>query len=209
MKNLTNENLLTLIFTSFAPKANNNILSDIQNKTISKVILVLADYKKICKSIEPDFAMAMSETKLSSIALLPNGNIISASRERAFKLWNINDNSCKLLAIEQFVSSLLILPDDKFASCDHQYDFINILEMKADSYPECIKSIAYERCENIIGLFSLSNLIIACSAIFDESFGILILDSKNEYNCIQSFPGHTLLIKTIISLPNNSNCFRV
>jgi WD40 repeat protein len=46
-------------------------------------------------------------------------------------------------------------------------------------------------------------LNIACSAIFGGSIGILILDSKNEYNCIRSFLGHALLIKTIISLPND------
>jgi hypothetical protein len=41
MVNLTNENLLTLIFTSFTLKANNNIMLGIKNKTISKAILVL------------------------------------------------------------------------------------------------------------------------------------------------------------------------
>jgi hypothetical protein len=60
MINLTNENLLTLIFTTFTPKANNNILIGIKNKTISKAILVFADYKTIFKSIELDIAIAKS-----------------------------------------------------------------------------------------------------------------------------------------------------
>jgi WD40 repeat protein len=46
-------------------------------------------------------------------------------------------------------------------------------------------------------------LNIACSAKFEESFRILILDSKDEYNCIQSFLGHIQMINTLISLPNN------
>jgi hypothetical protein len=64
---------------------------------------VLADYKNIFKSIELDFVMAKSEKNLSSIALLPNGCIISASHDKALKLWKINDNNCIFLAIEQFV----------------------------------------------------------------------------------------------------------
>jgi hypothetical protein len=60
MLSLENENLLTLIFTNFTLKANNNILSGIKNKTISKAILVLADYKKIYKSIELKIAMSKS-----------------------------------------------------------------------------------------------------------------------------------------------------
>jgi WD40 repeat protein len=178
MKNLTNGNLMTLItliFTSFTPKANNNILSDIKNKTISKAILVLADYKKIFKSIELDFVIAKSETKLSSIALLPNGNIISASHDKELTLWNINDNNCKFVKTKQFVSSLLTLPEDKFASCSYQHNHINIWDVKTDSDPECIKNInTYEGCKYISSLFLLSDLNIACSAKFEESIRILI-----------------------------------
>jgi WD40 repeat protein len=203
MKNLANENLLTSIFTSFTHKANNNILIGIKNKTISKAILVLADYKKIFKSIELDFVMAKSEIQFSRIALLPNGNIISTSRDNALNLWNINDSNCILLAIEQFVSNLLTLPDDKFACCSYLNNHINIWEMKTDSDPKCIKSInTYEDCKYIIKLFLLSDLNIACSAVFDEGFRILILDSKNEYNCIQNLSGHIHLISNLISLPN-------
>jgi WD40 repeat protein len=203
MINLTNENLLTLIFTSFTPKANNNILIGIKNKTISKVILVLADYKKIFKSIELDFVIAKSRGVFSSVALLQNGNIISAAREKVLKLWNINDNSCKLLAIGQVVSNLLVLSNGKVASCYCQYNYINIWDIKANSDPECVKTIAYERCKNIIKLFLLSDLNIACSVILDNGVGILILDSKNEYNCIQSFLVHNYAIESLISIPNN------
>jgi WD40 repeat protein len=44
---------------------------------------------------------------------------------------------------------------------------------------------------------------IACSAIFDKSLRILILDSKNEYNCIQNLFDHYHVIKALISLPND------
>jgi WD40 repeat protein len=144
--------------------------------------------KRFLNPIELDTVFAKSENEFSSIALLPNGNILSASREKALKLWNINDNNCIFLATEQFVTSLLILPEDKFACCSSKYNHINIWEMKADSNPECIKSInTYEGCKFISKLFLLSDLNVACSARFDESFRILILDSKNEYNCIQNF----------------------
>jgi WD40 repeat protein len=209
MRNLTNVNLLTLIFTSFTPIANNNILSGIKNKIISKAILVITDYKKIFKSIELDNVMAKSEKDLSSIALLPNGNIISASNDKALKLWNINDNNCIFLATEQFVTSLLILPDYKFACCSYQPNHINIWDMKVGSNPECVKSInTYEGCKFINKLFLLSNFNIACSARFDESFRILILDSKNEYNCIQNFLSYSDDKRSYQST-KKSNCFRV
>jgi WD40 repeat protein len=73
--------------------------------------------------------------------------------------------------------------------------------MKADWDPECIKTIAYEGCKEIIKLFLLSDFNIACSARFEETIRILILDSKNEYNCIQNFSGHANIIQTLISLP--------
>jgi WD40 repeat protein len=203
MLSLSNENLLTLIFTSFTLKANNSILFRIKNKAISKAILLVADYKKIFKSIELDIVMADSEKEISSIALLPNGNIISASREKVLKLWNINDNNCIFLATEQFVSNLLILPDDKFASCYYLCNHINIWDMKTDSDHKYIITIAYEGCKKINKLFLLSDLNIACSAEFEESIRILILDSKNEYNCIQNLLGHTYIIETLISLPND------
>jgi WD40 repeat protein len=155
-------NLLTLIFTSFTPKGNNNILIGIKNKTISKAILVLADYKKIFKSIELDIVIK-SETKLSSIVLLSNGNILLASFEKALKLWNINNNNCILLETEQFVSSLLMLPDDKFACCSYKNNHINKWEMKTDSHPECIKTInIYDGCKYINKLFLLSDLNEYC-----------------------------------------------
>jgi hypothetical protein len=82
---------------------------------------------------------------------------------------------------------------------------------KAASYPECVKAITYERCKNIIKLFLLSNLNIACPANFDKSIGILILDSKNECNCMQSLLGHAYRIQTLISLPNDRivSCLRM
>jgi hypothetical protein len=105
MLSLKNENLLTLIFTNFTLTANNNILSGIKNKTISKAILVLADYKRIYKSIELEIVMTKSEKEFFNIALLPNGDIITASNNsKEIKLWNINDKSCKSLEIEQFVT---------------------------------------------------------------------------------------------------------
>jgi WD40 repeat protein len=203
MLSLKNENLLTLIFTSFTLKANNNISSGIKNKTISKAILVLADYKKIYKSIELEIVMSKSGKEFLKIALLPNGGIVSASDNGALKLWNINDNSCKLLEIEQFVNHLLRLPDGKFASCYDDNNYINIWEMKADSETECIKSIVYEGCKEIIKLFLLSDLNIACSAKFGESFRILILDSKNEYNCIQNLSGHAGVVRALVSLQSD------
>jgi WD40 repeat protein len=203
MLNLAGENLLTLIFTSFTIKENNSILSRIKNKTISKAILVVTDYKKIFKSLKLDFVMAKSEKDLSSIALLPNGNIISASHDKALKLWNINDNNCLYFAKKQFVSNLLMLPDNKFASCYNQCNYINIWHMKTDSDPECIKSIAYEGCKKINKLFLLSDLNIACSTKFEESIRILILDSKNEYNCVQNLLGHAYIVETLISLTSN------
>jgi WD40 repeat protein len=147
--------------------------------------------------------MAKPEKEFLNLALLPNGNIISTSHDNSLKLWNIIDNNCiLLLATEQFVSSLLMLPENKFAYCFYPNNHINIWEM--NSNPECIKSVnAHEGCKYIGKLFLLSDLNIACSAKFDESFRILILDSKNEYNCIQNLSGHALIIETLISLPND------
>jgi hypothetical protein len=84
MLSLKNENLLILIFTSFTLKANNRILSCIKNKTISKAILVLADYKKIYKSIELEIVISKSEKQFSNMALLQNGNIISVSHNLSY-----------------------------------------------------------------------------------------------------------------------------
>jgi WD40 repeat protein len=44
-------------------------------------------------------------------------------------------------------------------------------------------------------------LSIACSAKFDKSIRILILDSKNEYNCIQNLSGHACVVRTLVSIP--------
>jgi WD40 repeat protein len=96
-----------------------------------------------------------------------------------------------------------MLPDDKFASCYHQYNYINIWDMKTGSNPKCVKTLAYKGCKNVLKLFLLSDLNIACSAIFDESVRILILDYNNEYNCIQSLFGHHYNIKTLTSLPKD------
>jgi WD40 repeat protein len=65
------------------------------------------------------------------------------------------------------------------------------------------KNYKYEGCKYISKLFLLSDLNIACSAKFEESFRILLLDSKNEYNYIQNLSGHALIIEALISLPND------
>jgi WD40 repeat protein len=101
------------------------------------------------------------------------------------------------------MSYLLILSDDNFASCYCLHNDINIWKIKADSDPECVKTIAYESCKEIDRLFLPSDLNIACSANFEESIRILILDSKNEYKCIQNLSGHADIIETLISLPSD------
>jgi WD40 repeat protein len=57
--------------------------------------------------------------KINSLALLTNGNIISASHDATFEIWNTITTQCiRSINHDQAVFSMAMLSNDKLATCN-------------------------------------------------------------------------------------------
>jgi WD40 repeat protein len=200
MANLANDYLFSLIFSNFSLNRRDEVFTNIKNKAISRTILNLTDYKTIFKSIELD-KVIYTEHQITYASSLTGSNIITASNEKAFLLWNMNSVEFITFKATEVIGSLIELPNGNIASCSQTSCCINIWDSK-NSF-KCIKSTYINGYKGLYALLLLSNSNIACSAKSNTGNFILILDSDNAYKCIKAFDEHTLSIVTLINLPDN------
>jgi hypothetical protein len=95
MNSFTNENLFGLVFSTYSLFKMKQILDRLKNKILNSTIYRSISYKKIftlmghTKTILQDIGVYNN-----SLALLPNGNIISAINGRGPNISDINNDTC-------------------------------------------------------------------------------------------------------------------
>jgi WD40 repeat protein len=181
MKNFKNENLLQLILSNITLYETRSLFHNMKNKTICKTILKLLNYEDIFKSMgKSKFAIIEQCKKETSLAVLPNGKIVSA--EHTIRLWDTYNNIVlKTLIVEDEVIFITALPDNTIVICLQN----SIVKIWKTEY--LIITTKLEEYKTFYDALLLPNGNIACIADnHNYDANILILDSKNNYKCLKA-----------------------
>jgi WD40 repeat protein len=151
------------------------------NKKINKIILRLLNYDDILRSIgKSKQVLEQCEESISYAVALPNGNIVSA-RTHTIKARDSNNLTIlNTLDVEDVIIYLAALPDNNVVIC-LENGTIKVWNTEVYVYNEKLKEY-----NHLSGALLLSNSNIACIADdIDCRACFLILDSKNNYECLK------------------------
>jgi WD40 repeat protein len=201
MISLENINILWLVFESFPLPKVKAISSEIANSTLLKVMYKIMSFEKRLEKLGKNKSLLIGhKNKVNSLAILQDGNIISASDDKTLKVWDIKTLQC-IFTIEDdsMINSVIVLNDGTIVYCTYS---IKVQETK-DDY-NSFKTIDLEdyRALNNLVLLSNDNLAISASNKFGLGSVVLTLDPSDDYKCIKSL-SFLYKVDCIINLLSN------
>jgi hypothetical protein len=203
-----NENILGLIYNSYANYHNRQLLDKMFNKTISKIILSKRKtFNSIYKTIGKNNKVYITHNNsILFFASLPNNSLIITTNDKKLNLWSLENYQCiKLIEQEDNITSLIVLPNYKLITTTDD-SFIKARSINKDF--KTTASLHLEGYSGLSNLLFLSNGKIACSAVHSNSYPIIILDYSNEkITYIKHLLGHDSWITRIINLSENGFAF--
>jgi WD40 repeat protein len=196
----TDENLLKLIFENLQLLRIQHLITKIiNNKLITSKLLDILSYDKIFKSMGRDKTILEHKYSISSLVLLPDGTILAAECIM-LKFWNPDNCQCIGTVNEDIsIRSVILLPEWKFAIC---LAFGIKIRLAKDDY-QCIRNINLEGCYDYFTLLLLKNGNLVCSLNKSFSINFMVLDSNNDYICIQKFRAHSKWTTQLVNLSGN------
>jgi hypothetical protein len=205
---LQNENILGLVFENFALREANRLHIETKNKTFSKLLLMSLNFQAIYKSIgKTKTSLVGHKLTPSSIALMPDGNVISVSKDKTLKLWDINNNTC-IGTVSAFVElvdvSLLVLSDSTVITCSRN-NHIQLWDVKVKF--SCTKVIRLNKYKPVkSNPIILANGYLVVSAIdYNLAASILILDlNKDDNNILKKLTESTYHWHSFVNITNNT-----
>jgi WD40 repeat protein len=204
MNTLTNENILKLIFSNYKFPIGEFITKILKNKLLCISMLKIGNYKNIYRSMGKSNIIFNKNDPciIKSLALLPNGHLLSASNLGILKLWNTNSLKCiKAIDCEFTIYSIAVLPGGQIATCqNHEVHIWN-----DQLFSTKIKTISFEdNYKDFNNLLVLhKNNYLAFSARLFSSHCIIILDCMKDYSCVKIMHEHTNCINSVINISNN------
>jgi WD40 repeat protein len=201
MNNFYNENIIKLIFTSLSLFSIKQLLDVTHNQTITICILKTLNYDKIFRSIgRCKKVIEGHEASISSLQLLPNNTLASASWSGEIKLWDLSTYECiKSLGQKSSVRLILHMPNGNIVTCSINGN-IKVWDPIQDY--ECIKSIYIVGYTYFKRFIQLPDNNLLCSAYNDLTY-ILVLDYSNNYNLIKPIPHNNEEASSFVYLFNN------
>jgi WD40 repeat protein len=201
MISLENINILWLVFESFPLPKVKAISSEIANSTLLKVMYKIMSFEKRLEKLGKNKSLLIGhKNKVNSLAILQDGNIISASDDKTLKVWDIKTLQC-IFTIEDdsMINSVIVLNDGTIVYCTYS---IKVQETK-DDY-NSFKTIDLEDYKALNNLVVLSNgnLAISASNKIGLGFVVLTLDPYDDYKCIKSL-SFLYKVDYIINLSSN------
>jgi WD40 repeat protein len=193
-----NQNLLKSIFESFHLVSIQHLITKIiKNKLITSKLLNILSYDKIFKSMGRDKTILEGhEDSLKSLALLPDGTLLSADYSM-LKFWNPVNGKCIGTVKEHIIiRCVILLPEWKLAISLSSGIKIRLAK---DEY-QCIRNINLEGCYDYFTLLLLNNRNLLCCVYKNTSTNFMVLDSSNDYLCIKDFQAHSKLTTQLANL---------
>jgi WD40 repeat protein len=204
---LKNENIITLIFENLSLFHISQLYKTIFSETISTAILKILNLKNIFKTMggTKTFLNGYGHYIRALANLEDRDLIVSASSDKALKVWDINTLSC-IRAIHGHnapVYFVIALDNGIIASCT--WDQIIIWNAKEDF--KCIKTISKEGYDSF---FKLNNGKLVCPANHYGTPYLIIIDCTDPNYCIEIYqsnatrPLEPLFNNTFASVSKNN-----
>jgi hypothetical protein len=183
-----NANILSLIFNNIPLFSIKQLLDQINNTSISNIILNLLSYKKIFLSMGKA-KIELKQHCTNFLTLLSKNNMfITISKYYKLRLWDIRIVSCiSTVNVEHHVLTAAIeLTNENIAIGTIE----NIIQIRSINNLNCIKTICLDEYKEIKNFSLLSNGKLACSSFNSVSFYILIFDMENEFDLVKIIKCH-------------------
>jgi WD40 repeat protein len=189
MISLSNENILKLALSAYPPNDIHSLHKVAKNATLSKVLLKLLTYEPIYKP--PGIEITLLNRYLSTITLLPDGNLILASNDGTLEKWDINNlNNPTLLATlntyMDSITSLVPLPDNNMLICNRN----SKLQLWNTKTNTCIRTIPLGRykpstyCPIILSNGNIAMSISRINSDLPNAY-IIILNLNGDNNIVK------------------------
>jgi WD40 repeat protein len=186
MNNL-NENIIKIILSNYKVYEHKNIQNHSFNSFVLKITISYTPIETILKSIGRGNIILKNAKNVTAIALLRDGNIVTASLDKTFKFWDMTNYTCikSIESIDIYIKCILTLSDNLIISASLT-GHIRLWEIKNEYQLFKTLSICYGP---VFCLLLLSNNKILCSS--DITNGMTVFDYDNENNYLHLANNHT------------------
>jgi WD40 repeat protein len=200
MNCFNNENLLKLILSSLTLFKTYQMLCIITNKPLANIILRAFSYKNIYNSMgQAHVIPGMYNENITSLALLPNDNLIVATNKTC-EIWDLCNQS-RVKTLDAHRGSVLSLQDGNIAIVSKSR--IKVLNPQEDF--KCIGSTyvkGYSYFRNLI-MLSNKNLCFSAFKINNLQPAIIILDYNNKYKLLKIISGFVFNFIALVNVDVN------
>jgi WD40 repeat protein len=196
-----NENILKLIFISLSILKIKQAMDKTNNTVLTRTMINLLNYESLFHYLGTFRAtLDEHEAVITSMTLTSDNKLITASKDKTLKIWNLNSYLCikTLEGHNNPVHSVLTLPNGIIISCTNQGE---IKFWDPRKYYECIRTIRKALLVNYNKLFLLSNGNIACRN--DNFKDFIILDQGSVFENTKLIKGHTNGVTSFVNISNN------
>jgi WD40 repeat protein len=180
MDSFSNQNIIKLIFNTLSKFKSKQTFLNIKSTILIETLLPTLYPVNIIESLGTTKITFNNEHRgnIYSLALLQDGNIASSS-DNILKVWNTESGSCLwTLTEDSFIGYLLSIPNRNFISISPKG---KLRVYNISDYYSHVKTM------DLIGFCEVDNMLllpngnIVCSAIFEKTPSIVVLDPTNEY----------------------------
>jgi WD40 repeat protein len=199
---IQNDNILKLIFTNIVQGELRNKLDQIRDTAINKVLLNILSLDKLYKSIgRSKIELDTGNQKINALAVLPNGNIVSAD-DCKIKIWNLKTYLC-IKTFETGSTSLRCLvvhQNENIVSSS----FLGVIQVWNEKVDFCIKIREVGGYGGFTQMLLLSNGKLITNAIFKDNYYVLVFDSIIDFKLIKVIESYSSKINSMVELKNNT-----
>jgi WD40 repeat protein len=209
---LHNENILKMIFISYSSRNAKKTFDKTNNAILCKTLLKTLSFDKIFRSMKNYFTLLSQSNSVDSLALLPNGNLISMLNGGTIKILNSTTLLyTKTITDEYPINSLTLLSDGNIATTHAN----GVMKIWDPQEMQCLKTIPFPENYRLDSLFLLSNKDLACtckertevegtgSLAVVHRFIVAIMCHNQNYKIVKQFEAQSNYITPMANLSNN------
>jgi WD40 repeat protein len=199
-----NENLIKLIFCNFTLYDLQTQFHILKNKIINRVSLNILSYDKMFKLMGRSKLIfsAVDQILLSSLVILPNGNLLSASHDKTIRFWDMKRGLCiKTLITEGRICTSAVLQNGIILA----YLYGRTFQFWNDYGEGSTRVIEISNFETFhLPLFLSNGDFVFISALQIGYTNLILLSLKDDYQSIRILDNYEEgLIVKVCNITNN------